>query len=238
MKSTCAEKIAALQHNRYFEGVEVEILRELTDHMTLNQYSRGEILFFEGDVCAGLFILQSGSVKLYKLSPQGRELIIRVLQGTETFNEVPVFDGKENAVNVSVLEDSRIWNIDAQALRDTLHRYPHMAHSIILSLSKNLRMLVDLVEEMSFFQVTTRLARLIIALSDEELAGNRNDRVTQDEMAARLGTVREVVARSLRELERSGVIHTSRGKIEVLDPQMLIEWAHLVRVTYDMKRFG
>jgi len=230
LKSTHEEKIEALRHNRYFENIDVDILEELTGNMTLYRYERGEFLFFEGEPCAGLFILQEGSVKLYKLSPQGRELIIRVLQQGETFNEVPVFDGKENAVNVSVLEESRIWNIEAEALRNMLRRHPDMAQSIILNLSKNLRMLVEMVEELSFFQVTTRLARLIISLSDEELAGSRNYRLTQDEMAARLGTVREVVARSLRELERSGAIQTYRGRIEILDEALLVEWAHLVRV--------
>ena len=230
LKSTHEEKIEALRHNRYFENIDDDILEELTGNMTLYRYERGEFLFFEGEPCAGLFILQEGSVKLYKLSPQGRELIIRVLQQGETFNEVPVFDGKENAVNVSVLEESRIWNIEAEALRNMLRRHPDMAQSIILNLSKNLRMLVEMVEELSFFQVTTRLARLIISLSDEELAGSRNYRLTQDEMAARLGTVREVVARSLRELERSGAIQTYRGRIEILDEALLVEWAHLVRV--------
>lgn len=76
----------------------------------------------------------------------------------------------------------------------------------------------------SFFQVTIRLARLISQLSQEQLAGPRSRRITQDQLAARLGTVREVVARSLRELERSGAIHVHRRKIQVLDEQLLKAW--------------
>ena len=72
--------------------------------------------------------------------------------------------------------------------------------------------------------MTTRLARLISQLPQEQLQGAREQRLTQDELAARLGTVREVVARSLREIERSGAIQVNRGQIKVNDQNRLLEW--------------
>jgi len=72
-------------------------------------------------------------------------------------------------------------------------------------------MLLETVEELSFYQVTNRLARLISQLSVPQLEGVRGERLTQDEIASRLGTVREVVARSLRDLERRGAIEVNRG---------------------------
>ncbi len=81
-----------------------------------------------------------------------------------------------------------------------------------------------MVEELSFFQVTNRLARLISLLPPDQLVGSTNQRITQDQLAARLGTVREVVARSLRELERSGAIRVHRREILILDPDILQEW--------------
>jgi CRP/FNR family transcriptional regulator len=100
-----------------------------------------------------------------------------------------------------------------------------MAKAIILNLSVNLRMLVELVEELLFYQVTNRLARLISQMSDEQLEGRGTQRLTQDEIAGRLGTVREVVARSLKELERSGAIQAARGKIRITNAGILKEWA-------------
>jgi CRP/FNR family transcriptional regulator len=100
-----------------------------------------------------------------------------------------------------------------------------MAQSVILNLSHNLRNLLKIVEELSFFQVTNRLARLISQLPSEQLVGDREERLTQDELAARLGTVREVVARALRELERSGAIEVQRRQIRVADEKILREWA-------------
>jgi CRP/FNR family transcriptional regulator len=86
-------------------------------------------------------------------------------------------------------------------------------------------MLVSLVEELSFYQVTNRLARLISQLPEEQLGGQTAQRITQDQLAARLGTVREVVARSLRELERSGAIRIGNRQIRVVNPQVLQDWA-------------
>ena len=99
-----------------------------------------------------------------------------------------------------------------------------MCASIITILTQNLRMLVVMVEELSFFQVTNRLARLINQLPEEQLVGGSTQRITQDQMAARLGTVREVVARSLRELERSGAIQVKRRQIQIVDQEILSEW--------------
>jgi CRP-like cAMP-binding protein len=96
---------------------------------------------------------------------------------------------------------------------------------VINNLAANLRMLVAAVEELSFFQVTNRLARLISRLPPERLAGESNTRVTQDQLAAQLGTVREVLARSLRELERSGAIEVNKRQILVVDQAVLKEWA-------------
>jgi CRP/FNR family transcriptional regulator len=170
-------------------------------------------------------MIRTGSVKLFKVSPHGRELVVKVLEEGATFNEVPVFDNGTNPINVAALEDCEIWIIEAGLLQDCLYRYPEMAQSVILNLSQNLRNLLKIVEELSFFQVTNRLARLISQLPSEQLIGDREERLTQDELAARLGTVREVVARALRELERSGAIQVQRRQIRVADEKILREWA-------------
>ncbi|HEY62784.1 MAG TPA: Crp/Fnr family transcriptional regulator [Anaerolineae bacterium] len=226
LSATQSEKLSAVQNNRYFSAVDIEILNDLIRHMALFQFDRGETLFLEDEPSKGLYILRKGSVKLYKLSPQGREMVMKVFQEGATFNEVPVFDGGGNPVNVAALEKSSVWIIDASAIRKALREHPEISAPIILNLSKNLRMFVEMVEELSFFQVSTRLARLIISLSDQELAGRGSHRLTQNAIAARLGTVREVVARSLRELERSGAIRASREGIEILDQDRLSEWAN------------
>ena len=95
---------------------------------------------------------------------------------------------------------------------------------IVENLTKMMRHLVHLVSELAFYQVTHRLARLISELPDDELNGEANVRVTQDQLAARLGTVREVVARSLKELERSGAIRVENRRIHIKDADVLQQW--------------
>jgi CRP-like cAMP-binding protein len=217
-----AKKLKLLHRNEYFEGLEDSLLRQVATHMQLREYERGEALFWEGDPCAGLHIIEQGFVKLYRLSPQGRQYIVRVLQEGDTCNEVPTFDGGTNPVNVEALETTRVWVIQADILRELLVRHPEFSQKVINSLATQLRGLVKMVSEMAFYQVTHRLARLISEQSPEELSGTP---WTQEQLAARLGTVREVVARSLKELERSGAIQLDKRRIEVSDPDVLAQWA-------------
>jgi len=101
-------------------------------------------------------------------------------------------------------------------------KYPDAARQIIINLSQNLRMLVGKVAELTFYTVTTRLARLLLKLPPDQLSGP--ERLTQDDLAGRIGTVREVVARSLKELENSGAIEVQRGKIKILNQDKLLSW--------------
>lgn len=221
-----ALRLAALRNNEYFSGLNDNTLELFSQGMQLHRYSGGEIVCWQGENCPGLFTIYKGSVKLFRISPKGRELIIRVLEEGASFNEVPVFDMGENAVNVAALEESEIWVVDRDVIRRALEENPDFARALILKLSQNLRMLVNLVEELSFHQVTNRLARLIIQLPPEQLQGKTSQRITQDQLAARLGTVREVVARSLRELERSGAIRVRRRQIQVVNRDLLAAWTH------------
>jgi len=218
-------RLSALNQCPYFFGVPNSILSDLAQGMQLVRYDRGEVVFWQDEPCAGLHIIQRGSVKLFKISPQGRELIIKIHEEGATFNEVSVFDEGNNPINVEALEETDLWVIDPQIIRNQMSAHPEMCKTVLLNLAKNLRMMVGILEEMSFYQVTHRLARLISQMTAEQLAGGAAERVTRDQMAARLGTVREVLARSLRELERSGAIRLSQHRIYIEDKEILDEWA-------------
>ena len=215
-----AHRIDTLRGNSYFMDLPESILQEIAAHMHLREYPRGDVLFWEADPCDGLHIVETGSAKIYRLSPQGRQYIVRVLQEGETCNEVPAFDGGTNPVNVETLEKSTVWVIDDETLRALVKAHPAFALKVLSNFGKNLRGLVRMVSEMAFYQVTNRLARLISELP----ADAARPQWTQEQLAAQLGTVREVVARSLKELERSGAIHNEDRRIHVADPAMLSQW--------------
>jgi CRP/FNR family transcriptional regulator len=221
--STSHEMILnTLRANRYLSGLNLELLDFLSEHTRLLSFEAGEMIIREGQPCLGLYIIESGRVKMFKYSPSGREMIIDVIEEGESFNEVPVFDQLDNPVYVGAVLDSRIWLIDAGALRQVIACHPEAAQQIIINLAKNLRMLVSKVAELTFFTVTARLAKLLSKLPPEQLSGD--DRLTQDDLASRIGSVREVVARSLKELENKGVIDVQQGKIKILAREKLINW--------------
>ena len=147
-----SEKLKVLRENSYFKDLSERILSEIMTGMCLNSYERDEIVFWEGDESSELYMVRQSSVKLFKLSPQGRELVIKVFDQGATFNEVPVFDHQPNPVNVAALEDCELWIIDAGVIRECISQYPEMAQSVIKNLCQNLRMLLGTVEELSFYQ--------------------------------------------------------------------------------------
>ncbi len=215
-----AAKLKTLQSNPYFDDLPDTVIKDIATHTQLREYERGDVLFWEGDPCAGLHILESGSVKLYRISPQGRQYIISVMTEGATCNEVPAFDGGTNPVNVEALETSRVWVTDSAMLRGLVISNPEFALKILNKFGQNLRNLVRKVSEMAFYQVTNRLARLITELPVEDARPHW----TQEQLAARLGTVREVVARSLKELEKSGAIRMEDRRIQIMDPEILQQW--------------
>lgn len=214
------QRIETLRGNVYFKDLPEHLLKEVAGHTQLREYQRGDVLFWEADPCDGLYIIEMGSAKIYRLSPQGRQYIVRILQEGDTFAEVPAFDGGLNPVNVDALETCRVWVIDAEKLRSLVLEYPLFAQKVLANFGEMLRNLVRMVSEMAFYQVTHRLARLISEFPAEE----PRPHWTQEQLAAQLGTVREVVARSLKELERSGAIRVEDRRIYIADDTILRQW--------------
>ncbi len=220
IESKASERIKVLKGNEYFDELSDVILKDIAEYMHLREFQRGDILFWEGDPCEGLHIIEHGSAKIFKLSPQGRQYIVRILQEGDTFSEVPAFDEGTNPVNVEALETCRVWVIEIQKLHELIVTHPVFAHKVLVNFGKMLRGMVRMVSEMAFYQVTHRLARLIAELPQERSAPHW----TQEQLAARLGTVREVVARSMKELERSGAIKVEDRRIQIVDQEIFSQW--------------
>jgi CRP-like cAMP-binding protein len=219
VETSTAQRIETLRGNSYFTDISEPLLKEVAGNMQLREYTRGDVLFWEDDPCDGLHIINSGSAKIFRLSPQGRQYIVRILQEGDTFAEVPAFDGGLNPVNVEALENCRVWVIDGEKLRALILAHPVFAKKVLENFGEMLRNMVRMVSEMAFYQVTHRLARLISEHGEEP-----RPHWTQEQLAAQLGTVREVVARSLKELERSGAIRIEDRRIHIVDSKVLQQW--------------
>jgi len=214
------KKIDALRKNEYFDDLPENMLEEIAEHTHLREYQRGDVMFWEGDPCDGLFIVEKGSAKIFRLSPQGRQYIVRILQEKDTFAEVPAFDEGTNPVNVEALETCSVWVINNKKLHELVMEHPVFAQKVLANFGRMLRGMVRMVSEMAFYQVTHRLARLIVEMAQDKSGPHW----TQEQLAARLGTVREVVARSIKELERSGAIKVENHRIRIADQEIFSQW--------------
>jgi CRP/FNR family transcriptional regulator len=208
----------------YFANLTDELLGALAAVAVERRYARGQVIFLEGDLCAGLFVVAQGEVKIFKLSPQGREQIFHRLGVGSTFNDVAALDGGPNPASAAATADSILLVIGRADLRRLAQQYPALAWALIESIASRARHLVEMVEDLALRPVKARLAKLLLA--EAERASNqveidRSQMVTQAEMAARLGTVREVVGRALRELAEEGLIALDRHRVVILSREGL-----------------
>ena len=187
-------------------------LAQLSHALVERSLDKDKVIFMEGEPCQGLYLVRQGNVKIYKLSAEGREQILSNVRRGGSFNEVAVFDGGPNPANAIAMEPTTVWVLSRQAMVETIQNYPQVALAVMQNLGIRLRHLVNLVEDLSLRQVSARLAKLLL-----ETATGEEPPMTQQEMASHLGTVREMIGRSLKQLETRGVIRVERGHIVILD---------------------
>jgi CRP/FNR family transcriptional regulator len=204
--------IAANNGEPYFTELHNADLKRLAQSLSERTFEKGQVIFLEEEACQGLYIVRAGSVKIYKVSPEGREQILRYVDAGGSFNEVAVFDGGSNPANVAALVPTTVWIVPRAPIADLIRRRPEVAQAIIQNLGARLRLMIGLVEDLSFRQVTARLAKLLL-----ETAALQRHKLSRQQMAARLGTVREVIGRSLKQLESRGLIRVERGRIVIVD---------------------
>ena len=207
--------IELLRSVPYFAHLDRAALQAVSKAAIKRRYGKDEVIFLEGEPCAGLFIVEKGRVKLFKVSLDGREQVVKLLGSGEFFNEVAVLDGGPNPVSAMAALESTLRIIDRRTMLDLLARYPALAQGVIENLAARARHLVSLVEDLSLRTVSARLAKLLLT---QAVGGDKAPRrMTQQEMAAQLGTVREMVGRVLRGFEEEGLIHFDRHRIIILD---------------------
>lgn len=208
-----------LRRLAYVQGLQDQDLERLAERCMEQRFDRGEIIVLEGDPCPGLYFVVEGRVKVFKLSPEGRELILRVMGPGETFNDVPAFDGGPNPASVGGMEPSVIGLIPAAEIEHLVQEHPLVARHMLRLFAGRLRAFVDLVAELSLLSVEARVAKLVLVSSQN--TDRTHLRITHQDMAAMVGTSREVVTRALRSLEDRGAIRREEGSIRVQDRRLL-----------------
>lgn len=214
------DAVEVLSSIPYFIGLGLSILKALADAAVWRKYEAGQIVFLDGEPCAGLYIVQEGWLKGFKHAPTGREQVIRFIGPGEVFNEIGVLDEEKNLVTVQALEPSTVWVIQRGALLRLMETYPQLCLLIAQNLAKRVYHLMDLIEDLSLRTVEGRLARLLLEQSNEGNV-NRQRWATQAEIAAQIGSVPGVISRILHSLADEDLIRIERHQIHILNRQGL-----------------
>jgi CRP/FNR family transcriptional regulator len=210
----------------YFASFDSATLHELAALATWHEYAPGAVVFLEGDMNTGLYSIHTGWVKVIKLSPDGREQVLRYFGPGEVFSEIGMFLARPNPATAIALEPSALWQLHRAALQPLLTAHPNLLLQVMANLADRVAYLAGMVAELSLHTVEVRLARLLLETATEG-AMVRPSWLTQAELAARLGTVPDVLSRALRTLADAGLIHVDRRQITILDKQGLAARASL-----------
>jgi len=207
-----------------FSGLDAATLEAVAQAASSRHYDAGQVIYLEGEPATALYVLETGWVKATRMTPDGREQALSFLRPVDIFGDIAVFTGTSYPGTVVALEDVEAWAIDGATFLDLTARHPQLALACIRRLAERVLYFIGLVEDLSLRSVETRLASTLLKHAEARegrLIVPRRSWTTFDEMAVRLGTVRDVLSRALHTLEDEGLLKVERHEITLLDPQGL-----------------
>jgi CRP/FNR family cyclic AMP-dependent transcriptional regulator len=211
---------------RQFSTLPDNVIEALARQMIPRAYTAGQVICLEGEAGDYVYFLEKGWVKGVRTATDGREQAALFLHDCEIFGDEAIFSGAAYPLTVIALEKVSAWAIEGAVLVALSKRYPELALACLEHLSARVLYYVQLVEDLGLRSVQARIAHTLLKhaeLKDGALIIPRRSWTTLDEMATRLGTVRDVLSRSLNALESEGILHLERSRIIILDPQKLLE---------------
>ena len=209
-----------------FEGLPPEQIEDLAMIVTDQTFGKGEAIFSEGEDADGFYVVITGRVKIFKLSPDGKEQILHFFGPGEPFGEVPVFTGQHFPASAEVMEESRVFFFPRKSFVDLIKRTPSLALNMLAILSKRLRRFAALIDDLSLKEVPGRLAAYLLYLSDQNRGAKVLElAVTKAQLASLLGTIPETLSRILGKLSSQGLIESDGRRIRIMDREALRDLA-------------
>lgn len=209
-----------------FAGLADAEIDFLVRRATPRRFAAGEMIFSEGEPCRGLYVIESGQIKVFKSSPDGREQVLLLNGPGTSVAELPVFDGGSYPASASAVAESVLLEVRKEDIRQLCLEHPEVALKILGVVGARLRHLVEMIEELSFTTVRQRLAALL--LRQAESHGKHTPKGvefdlpwTHQELAAQIGTVRELVSRNLSRFQAAGLIQMEGRRVTVTNPKDL-----------------
>jgi CRP/FNR family transcriptional regulator len=204
-----------------FAGLSETELQFLVEKAVPRNYAKGEIIFSEGDPCKGLFVIESGHLRIFKSSPNGREQVLSVEGPGSSVAELPVFDGGTYPASIAPIDDARVYFISKQDFHSLCLVHPEVPLKVLKVVGARLRKLVGIIEELSFTTVRARLISVLVRLAQ---AGKKTPAgieiqlpPSNQELASQIGTVRELVSRNLSRLQAEDLIRMDAKTVLIPD---------------------
>jgi len=220
------DSIQTLSKVAIFSGLTDTELQFLARRTAVRRYAAAETVFTEGEPCAGLYVVESGNIRIFKTSAGGREQVLSIDGPCSSVAEVPVFDGGNYPASATAVDDATLLFVSKSDFQALCLAHPQVALKVLRVVGARLRRLVGIIEELSFTTVRHRLAAFLLRLARTEgTPGPAGIEITlpatHQELAAQIGTVRELVSRNLSRLQSEGILKVDGRSVVVRDMQSL-----------------
>lgn len=216
----------AIRKLKHFEDLSEITYRALAESAVCRRFDAEQVIYVEGEPADYIYILERGWVKGTRINREGREQAMQFLRPVEIFGDIGTFTGTTYPGTTTALEAVEAWAIPSAMFMELIERNPDLAVAIIRKLGDRVLHYINLVEDLSLRSVEARLANTLLQNAihaDGILIVPRQTWTTFDEMAVRLGTVRDVIGRALKTLEAEALIQVEKDKIILCDPLKLEE---------------
>ena len=209
-----------------FDGLPDDQINAIKQIAVKKQLNKGEIIFSEGDQGKGFFVIAEGRVKVFKVSPEGKEHILHIFGPGQPFGEVAVFAGQRFPANAQAIEKTRVLFFPRAAFVNMIAATPSLALSMLAVMSKRLRQFAVQIENLSLKEMPARLASYLIYLAEEQ----DNDevvslKISKGQLASILGTIPETLSRIFAKLSSQNLIRVDGKNITLLDRERLEDLA-------------
>jgi len=214
------KKLDSLRKMALFTHLTDATLQQLAEVAIQRKYAPEEIILFEGDPCEAACWVASGVVRIYRLSPEGREQVLVQLGEGQSFNTVPPLRPEGiNQASARTLTDTILYLVQKEDYLRLVRTCPDLAYAVLENFAERLEHLTKLVENLALHSVRGRLARFLLDQAEDQ--GEITRGWTQDEIAAHLGTVRDMVGRALRSFINNGLVRKERNRLVLIDREGL-----------------
>ena len=216
-----------IQRVSFARHLSAPVLADLASSASERSIERGAIITLEGEPAAAMYVVLEGRVKVVRHSLEGREQILHIVEPFDHFNTVPIFGGGSCPATTEALLPTRLLLWPRDQMHHLAQTHSELALAILGEFANRLRGMVGLIENLALHTVNGRLARLLLQQAALAEQGQAVMVLTQAEMAAHIGSVREMVGRALKAFEAAELISIERGSIQIIDPAGLAAQADL-----------